>query len=70
MADLLITVKDVPPKYCYTGVRHVFTQYGLDFKLFIRQGIPASLLEKTGDPVILEFLEELRTVKEADNGVR
>lgn len=35
---------------CAPGVRGWFARYGLDYRRFLREGLPAEDLEATGDP--------------------
>lgn len=35
--------------FCSRGARAFFQRYGLDWQVFLREGIPASVLEATGD---------------------
>jgi hypothetical protein len=48
--DLRITMDDcVKAGHCPSGVRKWFHQQGLDFRAFMRAGIPASDMLATGD---------------------
>lgn len=39
------------------GVKYFFQRNGLDFKKFIKDGIPYSELERLNDPLLTEVLE-------------
>jgi hypothetical protein len=48
--DLRITINDVMASgHCARGSRRWFHQYNLDFKDFLKNGIPAQTLLDTGD---------------------
>lgn len=36
-------------RYCASGLRTFFRRHGLDFRAFLRGGLPASVIEQTGD---------------------
>lgn len=49
-ADLVITVTDIRRcGYCPQGQRRWFEAHGLDFRAFLKSGIPAADLLATGD---------------------
>ncbi len=52
--------------YCVTGQRIWFKKHGLDFRVWLKEGYPASVLAKTGDALALRLIEQAR--KEAENG--
>ncbi len=48
--DLVITISDVRRAgYCVAGARGWFAQQGLDFRDFIRNGLPASRMMETDE---------------------
>lgn len=53
-------------KFCAKGGRAFFARYGLDWAAFLRDGIPVSALEATGDGLALRLAQHAR--KEAANG--
>lgn len=53
----IITINDLIPPYCAWGVRHWFTQHGLNFRDFLQNGIPASRLLATGDGQAVEAVQ-------------
>jgi hypothetical protein len=46
---VILTVSDFIPPYCAWGLRHWWREQNLDFKDFLKNGIPASTLWATGD---------------------
>ncbi|RPU00727.1 hypothetical protein [Pseudomonas aeruginosa] len=74
MTDLIITtahLRSVPgltsrPGYCVSGARAWFNAHGLDWHRFIAEGVPASVLEATGDELALRLVSHARA--EASNG--
>jgi len=55
------------PGYCIAGTRAWFSRYGLDWKRFVREGLPAEAFEATGDALALRLAEHARQ-READHG--
>lgn len=53
-------------KICVAGARGWFPAYGLDFRAFLRDGLPASVLLATGDPLAERAVEQ--AMKEARHG--
>ena len=50
MSDPIVRIDDVRRvALCSRGARRWFERYGLDFKDFLRNGLPASVIEATGD---------------------
>lgn len=48
--DITITIADVRQvTFCVRGTRVWFERYNLDFKQFLKDGLPASVIEGTGD---------------------
>ena len=46
--------------YCAKGSRAFLKQHGLDWSLFIRDGLPVETLEKTGDAMAIKIAEAVR----------
>lgn len=46
--------------YCARGARAWFARHGLDWTAFVRDGLPASVLEATGDALALTLVEHAR----------
>jgi len=57
--DLIITTEHLRniDGYCVAGAKAFGELYGMDFKRFVREGIPASELIKTGDALALKMVE-------------
>ena len=50
MDDPLVTMTHVRQlRYCASGARTFCERYGLDWREFVRNGLPASQFEATGD---------------------
>ncbi|HHA2858134.1 hypothetical protein B9Y88_03030 [Stenotrophomonas maltophilia] len=56
------------PGFCARGGRQWFARHQLDWAAFVRQGIDASLLEATGDPLALALVEHARKQEGGANG--
>lgn len=52
---------------CANGGREWFRRYGLSWETFVREGLPASTIEATGDGIALRVTAEAR--REAAEGV-
>jgi len=50
--------------YCVPGARAFFERHGLDWRAFIREGIPAEQLERTGDAMALKAVARARAEHE------
>ena len=46
--------------YCARGSRRWFERYGLDFRDFLKHGVLASVLERTGDGAALRVTAKKR----------
>jgi len=46
--------------YCAPGVRSFFARHRLDLRTFVREGLPASVIEATGDAMALRAAELAR----------
>lgn len=68
MDDILVTsdhLRMLRARYdqggrCVPGIQTWFTRYGLDFEEFLRNGLPASAFEATGDERGLELVQIAR----------
>lgn len=50
MSEIVVTMAHVrAANLCSRGARQWFSKYGLDWSQFVREGLPASTLEATGD---------------------
>jgi len=59
MTDLVITTEHLRniDGFCVAGAKTFGELYGMDFKRFVREGIPAAELIKTGDALALKMVE-------------
>lgn len=58
MSDLIIRIDDIRlAGYCVSGARGWFKDHGLDFRDFIRNGIPASEFIAKGDQLAVTVVE-------------
>lgn len=61
MSDVIVVQKDMRAlRYCSRGVRDFFRRHELDYSNFLKNGIPASQLEETGDAMALAVVEVAR----------
>lgn len=59
--DPVITIDDIRKVgICASGTRRWFEANGIDFRAFMKHGIPASVLEATGDAQALRVVEAKR----------
>lgn len=71
MSELIITkahLRSVPGLrdrrgYCLRLTRVWFDRHGLDFRAFLREGIPALILEETGDAFALRLVRHARELE-------
>jgi hypothetical protein len=65
-SDLTIRIADVQAAgYCTKGARRWFEARGFSFRDFLRNGVPAQTLLKTGDPMAKAVVER---AQESDHG--
>lgn len=61
MSDPLVTLADMHSLgYCNRGARLWFKRQGMDWPGFRRRGLPASVLEATGDAQAIRLCEAVR----------
>jgi hypothetical protein len=61
MDELRCTIKDVRSlKMCIPGARRFFERHNLDWKDFLKHGIPAQKFIDTGDAMALKVVEVAR----------
>lgn len=59
--DLIITINDVRRcGYCPSGIRNWFHTRGLDFRAFLKDGIPISALSGLNDAMAIQVIERRR----------
>lgn len=46
--------------YCSRGVRDFFARHSLDWQEFLNDGVPANMLENTGDAIALAVVAHAR----------
>lgn len=56
------------PRLCIRGAREWCRRNGIDFMRFMRDGVPASTLEATGDALALVAVQRAREEAEANRG--
>ena len=57
--DLIVTITDVRKRHCVSGARDWCNMQGIDFRDFIRNGIPARRLAETGDALVHSVLQDV-----------
>lgn len=56
-----ITINDIRKTgHCVAGIRTWFTLHGLDFKTFLQEGLPASVLLDTGDELARDVVAKVK----------
>lgn len=61
MTDPVIRIADIRAAgFCVKGARNWFELHGLDFKAFLRDGMPASTLIEKGDGLAKKVVEHRR----------
>lgn len=66
--DQIITITDVRRVFCVDGARKWAKSQDIDFREFIRNGLPASALMGRGDDVLIERV--IKAKEGAENGQR
>lgn len=56
--ERIIKARDACTRFCPYGVRHFCAANGLDFKVFVRDGYPESILRATGDAAAIAAMDE------------
>ena len=63
--DVIVTITHVRAAgLCVHGARTWFARHGLDFRAFLTQGLPASILLATGDAMAARVVEVARQGRE------
>lgn len=58
MSDVIVRVDDLHSVgYCNRGARVFFAKHGLDWAVFVRDGLPVEVFEATGDAMALRLAE-------------
>lgn len=59
--EVLVRMVDIrKAKMCSQGARLFFEKQGLDWDSFLKKGVPAKLLEATGDAMAIQVAEVAR----------
>lgn len=64
--NLIITIDDIRRVHCARGIKRWFGDQGLDFRGFLKNGIPAIDLAATGDGLALRVIR--LTIESRGNG--
>ena len=57
----IITINDIRKAgHCVAGARSWFSLHGLDFRLFLKEGLPAGTLLATGDQLAVDVVTKKR----------
>ena len=63
--ELVVTMRDVrAARMCSKGAREFFSRHNMDWNKFLREGLPASEFERTGDAMALQVVEVARGRKQ------
>ena len=61
MTTVVVTMRHVrAARMCSKGARAFFVRHGLDWATFVRVGLPAEVIEATGDAMALRVVEVAR----------
>jgi hypothetical protein len=67
MSTVIVRIQHIlAAGYCVRGARTWAKEHGVDFKHFLRHGMPAEQMEAYGDPFCMETVRVARN--EVDNG--
>lgn len=62
---MIITMRDVrAAKMCSRGARQFFDRHNLDWQQFRKDGLPAEVIEATGDAMAIKVVEVARGRKQ------
>jgi hypothetical protein len=65
MTEVRFTMRHIRQcKMCSRGARDFFAKHGLDWSEFLREGLPVSALEQTGDAMALQVVAAARAEQE------
>lgn len=58
---VIVTMRDVRAvRMCSGGAREFFKRHDLDWNTFLKEGLPAEVIEATGDAMALQVVEVAR----------
>lgn len=67
--DVIITAKDLRQAgHCIRGARPWFERHGMDFRKFIKEGIPAEEFLSKGDALAQRVVDRKLALEEASDG--
>lgn len=59
--EVIVEMQDIrAAKMCSRGTREFFKRHGMDWSKFIKEGLPSSEFERTGDAMALQVVEVAR----------
>lgn len=59
--SVTVTIKDIRScKMCSSGTRAFFTKHGMDWNLFLKEGLPEEQFIATGDAMAMQVVEAAR----------
>lgn len=68
MEKVIVTMADVRAvQQCSGGARKFFNRYNLDYGAFLRDGVPADVLRRTGDALAEPAIENAERRMQAQN---
>jgi len=61
MNDFIVTIEDVRGiAYCSRGTRSFFKSHNMDWSVFLKDGLPASLFLNTNDAMAIKVVEQAK----------
>lgn len=64
-SSITVTMQDIrAAKMCSKGTRDFFKRHSMDWNKFLKEGLPASEFERTGDAMALQVVEVARGRKQ------
>lgn len=65
----IVTINDAAALgYCRKGCRQLAERYGLDYQVFLSQGLPESAFDGIDDAMVTAAIEHARVRSETENG--
>lgn len=59
--EVIVTMADIrAARMCSRGTRAFFDRHHIDWQAFLKDGVPAEVLEATGDAMALQVVEVAR----------
>lgn len=67
MSELLVKLEDLrAAHYCGSGIRTWLAHHGFEMRVLLREGLPAAMLEATGDHFALKAVAIARSRSSCD----